>query len=915
MLTSRNNTAILWFASGLLAIILSTSWLVITSSKAAPYTPQLEAPQTTTTPTPTSTATSTCAGSWNPVPLPNYITQTFFDIEADSANDIWAVGGSALHWDGTQWTWPSDPIPINALGVAVVSANDVWAVGTDYNVFQIQLAHWNGTQWSAVPPPNIGRGFLYGVDARSADDVWAVGGYFAGSGGNETHSLILHWDGTEWSVIATPSLSAWNELANVEAISANDVWVVGVDGGNSLIMHWDGSEWSVVPSPNGGVGGNDLRSISAVSANDIWAVGRSGYHDNYQTLALHWNGIEWSLVSGPSMSSAMLLGVASISSDNVWAVGSNRSIYPYQTLIEHWNGSQWSVVSSPSPGSSWDLLYAISAVSADEIWTAGTDVQRYRNPCASTTPSALTPTPSYTATPACGSTWRTVASPNISGARQLTAVKAFSEDDVWAVGGSGILHWNGSNWSPVPDPNSGHHLALDGVAPNDLWAVGLYPSGPILLEHWNGATWSAFPSPSNGILRAVSASASNDAWAVGSFGPDLRTLVQHWNGTEWSVVPSPNPGFYNYLVGVEAISANDVWVVGHTYDPAAPNFGYRTLTMHWNGTQWSVVPSPNPGPNYNYLYGVTAISSNDIWAVGKYGTDVDRSLVLHWDGAAWNVVPSPNVPGAIGNILLGVTALSTQDAWAVGYSEYSGSEPFRLALSLHWDGTVWNMVPNPNPSASQNVLNGVSATSPGEAWTVGFYNNVNHYSNTLTQHFSDPCITPTPTPNRILVGHIAWQGRPLQPNAFQQLPITLTLKSASSEINFTQRTTDSSGFFTVSVGGLANGAYTWRVKGPSATSLYADTNLTTGFLAVTGTVTLAGAPITQQEIGLMRTADCNNDNLITALDFNIFKPSFGRSSGDPAYDNRADFTGDHTITVLDFNLIKQNFGLSGAPPP
>jgi hypothetical protein len=67
-------------------------------------------------------------------------------------------------------------------------------------------------------------------------------------------------------------------------------------------------------------------------------------------------------------------------------------------------------------------------------------------------------------------------------------------------------------------------------------------------------------------------------------------------------------------------------------------------------------------------------------------------------------------------------------------------------------------------------------------------------------------------------------------------------------------------------------------------------------------------------MGLMRAGDCNNDNIVSILDFNILKPTFGRSAGEPAYDGRADFTGDNIVNVSDFNLLKGNFGAGGAPP-
>src|SRR5712692_11643852 len=70
----------------------------------------------------------------------------------------------------------------------------------------------------------------------------------------------------------------------------------------------------------------------------------------------------------------------------------------------------------------------------------------------------------------------------------------------------------------------------------------------------------------------------------------------------WSVVPSPSPGSVNDLNGVASVSANDVWAVGDT--------NQQTLTLHWNGTSWSVVSSPNvAGTQNNELSGVAAVSA------------------------------------------------------------------------------------------------------------------------------------------------------------------------------------------------------------------------------------------------------------------------------------------------------------------
>jgi hypothetical protein len=173
-------------------------------------------------------------------------------------------------------------------------------------------------------------------------------------------------------------------------------------------------------------------------------------------------------------------------------------------------------------------------------------------------------------------------------------------------------------------------------------------------------------------------------------------------------------------------------------------------------------------------------------------------------------------------------------------------------------------------------------------------------SYTLTVNGVGTCpVTPTPVPASVLVGHVTWQGRPAQPNALQQLPITLTLKSGATEINYSSRNTDASGRFTVTTG-LPNGTYNYRIKDPK-------------YLANGGTVTLVSGT-NNAEMGVMRAGDAFDDNVVNVSDFNITKSAFGKQSGDPGYDDRSDWTGDQLVNILDFNLLKQNFGTAGAPP-
>jgi hypothetical protein len=56
---------------------------------------------------------------------------------------------------------------------------------------------------------------------------------------------------------------------------------------------------------------------------------------------------------------------------------------------------------------------------------------------------------------------------------------------------------------------------------------------------------------------------------------------------------------------------------------------------------WAVVSSPNPVPNNNHLYGVTAVSPNDVWAVGESLFLDLETLTMHWDGSVWSLAGWP----------------------------------------------------------------------------------------------------------------------------------------------------------------------------------------------------------------------------------------------------------------------------------
>jgi hypothetical protein len=242
------------------------------------------------------------------------------------------------------------------------------------------IDHWNGSSWSrfAAPDPIPTEPTqLLGVDGTSASDVWAVG---ETSSGADWHTLIEHFDGSRWSIVASPNAGASdNVLTAVDAISPGDAWAVGWQMTHglfrALVLHWNGTAWKVVPTPHAGAGDNFLAGVSAVSADDVWAVGwATSGEDGAHTLVLHWDVTGWRLVPSPNPSSERnaFLAVVARSTRDVWAVGSQTgSSGALASLFERWDGRSWLVVPSPNAPGLGNFLSG-AAASDGTVWAVGT---------------------------------------------------------------------------------------------------------------------------------------------------------------------------------------------------------------------------------------------------------------------------------------------------------------------------------------------------------------------------------------------------------------------------------------------------------------------------------------------------------------------------------------------------------------
>jgi hypothetical protein len=366
-----------------------------------------------------------------------------------------------------------------------------------------------------------------------------------------------------------------------------------------LIEHWNGTAWAQMPI----AGDSQLSAIAAVSAADVWVLGTEPVSDVVvdKPIAEHWDGSSWHRVpiaKPKGADEAYLVDAAVASATDIWAVGywAGSGSRGYRTLVEHWDGVAWKIVPSPSPPAG-SVLNGVTAISAQSAWAVGRTVTRFRPSHPSTTP-----------------------------VRTL------------------VLHWNGAVWKQVKSPSP--------------------------------AATTRKGARRDASLYDVDAVSAKSVWAVGTYFRRARsghhayqTLVLHWNGNAWRKLPSGNPGGIRHMNSLEAVAASpagDVWATGSYHTSG----GGRLLGEHRQGDSWRSVRMPplrTPAVPEPGLSSLSPLAADDVWASGWYLDDdgmVDQRLVAHWDGRAWTLLPTPRI--GTNNWLSGLAAVSSTDVWAVG---------------------------------------------------------------------------------------------------------------------------------------------------------------------------------------------------------------------------------------------------------
>jgi PKD repeat protein len=384
----------------------------------------------------------------------------------------------------------------------IVATNVAGAVYGEDETFATAPAEWAAQTLSQPAESSVERE-AYGISCVQPDACVAVGSYWS-LGVHTRATLAETWDGSAWSVMATPNPP-------------------GLEEG------WRNDRYAV------------LEGVSCPTTNDCVAVGSyKNTTETVQPLAERWNGSEWSMmgVAAPSGGApGWLEGVSCVSSMQCTAVGhATNSLGAEETLAERWDGSAWTVQPTPSPaGASGARLTAVSCFSLEECTAVGflengsgqeeTLAERWD-----------------------GGGWTIQPTPSSAGVVSwLASVSCASQTVCMAVGASGgktlAERWEGDLWSlvstpelpPEPKPSEGNSLrGVSCTSVDSCTAVGSNygvfersgdPLRPRPLgERWDGTSWSllgmvALPEPAEwwheSWLYAVSCAEATACAAAG----------------------------------------------------------------------------------------------------------------------------------------------------------------------------------------------------------------------------------------------------------------------------------------------------------------------------------------------------------------------------------------------------------------
>ncbi len=285
-----------------------------------------------------------------------------------------------------------------------------------------------------------------------------------------------------------------------------------------------------------------------------------------------------------------------------------------------------------------------------------------------------------------------------------------------------------------------------------IWAIGIAPASALA----SSSGWSIQPSPvpagaTDSVLSGVSCAAEGICMAVGDQGNLVHpaTLAEFYDGHRWVILRTPNAtGSQNVLLGVSCPRVTSCIAVGFT---EVPHTGAVPLALGFHDRRWVVQPTPSPPPGASGSFSAVSCPGVDsCTAVGSYvpaGVDsTSQPLAEHWNGSKWTIQPTPNPQAENGSLLDGVSCVAPSACMAV--ADYFYADIAESIYALQWRGSTWTALQQPNPRGQDdNAENAVSCADIILCAAVGSWVDFDEDQLTLAEDWNGTTWTQETTPN------------------------------------------------------------------------------------------------------------------------------------------------------------------------
>ena len=468
------------------------------------------------------------------------------------------------HFDGTSFTRLQDVAPLEPVAFVTAATDDHWLFSARAKIY-----HLDHGVLAELPFPGADPDAFTTVKPIrfAADDAWAFA-VFSGVGGE-----LLRFDGAAWSVVALPDLGG-GQYIDFWASSSRDVWVLSND---ARAARFDGATWQLLSI--GADPAHPPQWIVGTGSDDVLAIGEheNATFDAFITTIRRWDGARFVAepdlplgVTAPSTGLATFAGEVMAESLNItgtlgfvlrgvaddWTVLSAPSLAPAAERpllllspddgyglagdqLLQWDGVAW----SPAAGGAGAPLRCLWGGSDAEVWV-GADGALLLWDGSALQPFALPgeDAPDIVALfgTSAGDVWASDANgPHMwhfdgtawsldatAPAATFTAIHASAPDDVWAVAGTVVAHFDGSTWSTIATSQS--YDAVFASAPDDVWLAG---DG--VIAHWDGVAVSPQDVRAIDAWTELTGTAADDVFAIG------HQVILHFDGVQWAPIESP----------------------------------------------------------------------------------------------------------------------------------------------------------------------------------------------------------------------------------------------------------------------------------------------------------------------------------------------------------------------------------------